>query len=298
MATSSRSSSGFGLRPGRRERCSRASGPGGCSTRLTARRRVGPRGQARRGPRRPGSRPSGARPAPAGTARPRARPHFWGGRRRRSWSCSAQSSIRTQAAWPRPPRSTGSSSTTGGPVDIRAKAANNLGLIEAQFGRYGVAMALLEQARKLALEVGPALTAYFAEGEVWVMAQAGRLPESLRLFEGAERLFGDGGAAARRTARRVRRRDARAAASPGGASQRRTAPCGSSPSPVSRSCRQRPCAGSPGRSPPGDAPLRTRRPDSRPPAFGDSSASGWAARAVVIGVEARLQTRHRRRWMT
>ena len=78
-----------------------------------------------------------------------------------------------------------------GPVDIRAKAADNLGLIEAQFGRYGVAMALLEQARKLALEVGPALTAYFAEGEAWVMAQAGRLPESLRLFEGAERLLGE-----------------------------------------------------------------------------------------------------------
>ena len=77
-----------------------------------------------------------------------------------------------------------------GPVDIRAKALNNLGLIEAQFGRYGVAMALLEQARQLALEVGPALTAYFAQGEAWVLAHAGRLPESLRLFADAERLYG------------------------------------------------------------------------------------------------------------
>jgi len=76
-------------------------------------------------------------------------------------------------------------------VEIRAKVLNNLGLIEAQFGRYGVAMALLGQARRLALEVGPALTAYFAQGEAWVMAHAGRLPESLRLFEDAERLYGE-----------------------------------------------------------------------------------------------------------
>ena len=77
------------------------------------------------------------------------------------------------------------------PVDVRAKVSNNLGMIEAHFGHYGVAMALLGQAKTLALEVGPALTAYFAEGEAWVMAHAGRLPESLRLFDEAERLFGD-----------------------------------------------------------------------------------------------------------
>ena len=71
------------------------------------------------------------------------------------------------------------------PADIRAKVSNNLGLIEAHYGHYGVAMALLGQARTLALEVGPALTAYFAEGEAWVMAHAGRLPESLTLFDEA-----------------------------------------------------------------------------------------------------------------
>ena len=75
------------------------------------------------------------------------------------------------------------------PVDIRAKVFNNLALIEAQFGRFAVSMALLEQARELALDVGPALTAYFAQGEAWVMAHAGRLPESLRLFDDAERLY-------------------------------------------------------------------------------------------------------------
>ena len=77
------------------------------------------------------------------------------------------------------------------PADIRAKASNNLGMIEAQFGHFGVAMALTGQAKALAREVGPALTAYFAEGEAWVMAHAGRLPESLRLFDDAERLFRD-----------------------------------------------------------------------------------------------------------
>ena len=75
------------------------------------------------------------------------------------------------------------------PVDLRAKMSNNLAMIEAQHGRYGPALALTGQARALAEEVGPFLMAYFAEGEAAVLAQAGRLPESLALFEEAERLF-------------------------------------------------------------------------------------------------------------
>ena len=75
------------------------------------------------------------------------------------------------------------------PVDIRAKMSNNLAMIEAQLGRYGVALALTGRARALADEVGPFLTAVFAEGEAFVLAQAGRLPESLALFEESERLF-------------------------------------------------------------------------------------------------------------
>jgi hypothetical protein len=71
--------------------------------------------------------------------------------------------------------------------------ANNLAVIEAQFGHFGVALALMAQARQLGLEVGPAVTAYFALGEAWVLAQAGRLPESLRLFGEAERLFDEAG---------------------------------------------------------------------------------------------------------
>jgi tetratricopeptide (TPR) repeat protein len=75
------------------------------------------------------------------------------------------------------------------PLDMRAKMSNNLAMIEAQHGRFGPALALTGQARALAVEVGPFLMAYFAEGEAAVLAQAGRLPESLALFEEAERLF-------------------------------------------------------------------------------------------------------------
>ncbi|HEX5087703.1 MAG TPA: CHAT domain-containing tetratricopeptide repeat protein [Nocardioides sp.] len=75
------------------------------------------------------------------------------------------------------------------PVDIRGKMTNNLALIEAQLGRYGVALALAGQARALAEQIGPFATAIFTESEAWVLAHAGRLPESLALFEESERLF-------------------------------------------------------------------------------------------------------------
>jgi tetratricopeptide (TPR) repeat protein len=75
------------------------------------------------------------------------------------------------------------------PVDVRAKMCNNLAMIEAQLGRYGVALALTGRARALAEELGPFLIGGFTEGEAWVLAQAGRLPESLAQFEEAERIF-------------------------------------------------------------------------------------------------------------
>jgi tetratricopeptide (TPR) repeat protein len=75
------------------------------------------------------------------------------------------------------------------PADVRAKMSNNLAMIEAQLGRYGVALALTGRARALAEEIGPYLTAAVTEGEAFVLAQAGRLPESLAQFEEAERLF-------------------------------------------------------------------------------------------------------------
>ena len=75
------------------------------------------------------------------------------------------------------------------PVDVRAKMANNLAMLEAQRGRYDVALALTREARSLASHVGPAVTAYFAESEAAVLAHAGRLPESLQLFDEAQRLY-------------------------------------------------------------------------------------------------------------
>jgi tetratricopeptide (TPR) repeat protein len=75
------------------------------------------------------------------------------------------------------------------PVDLRAKMCNNLAMIEAQLGRYGVALALIGRAKALAEELGPFLAGALTEGEAWVLAQAGRLPESLAQFEEAERLF-------------------------------------------------------------------------------------------------------------
>ena len=75
------------------------------------------------------------------------------------------------------------------PAAVRAKDANNLAMIEADLGHYDLALELVEQARGLAAEVGPALTAYFAEGHAVVLAQAGMLPASLEMFETAERLY-------------------------------------------------------------------------------------------------------------
>lgn len=70
------------------------------------------------------------------------------------------------------------------PTELRAKVANNLALIEAQRGRPEVALAHLDQARELA---GPAVLAAVESSRGWVLAQSGRLAESLRQFDDAER---------------------------------------------------------------------------------------------------------------
>src|SRR6185437_10547514 len=69
------------------------------------------------------------------------------------------------------------------------KDCNNLGVIEAQLGHFATSLALLEEARQLAPEVGPAYTAYFTESAAVATAQAGMLPASLDLFDEAERLY-------------------------------------------------------------------------------------------------------------
>lgn len=75
------------------------------------------------------------------------------------------------------------------PVDVRAKVANNLALVEVQRGHHQAALGYLDEAARLAGEVGPALVAIVAESRAWVTVQTGRLGESLRLFDAAARLY-------------------------------------------------------------------------------------------------------------
>src|SRR6266545_72803 len=71
------------------------------------------------------------------------------------------------------------------PADVAAKVHNNLALIEVQRGRH--------QAATLAAGVGPALVAIAAQSRGWVMVQAGKLVEGLRQFDRAARLYRDAG---------------------------------------------------------------------------------------------------------
>ena len=174
------------------------------------------------------------------------------------------------------------------PVDIRAKMSNNLAMIEAQLGRYGVALALIGQARALAQEVGPSLTAYFAEGEAWVLAHAGRLPESLALFEESEKLFevaglplGELHAEAADALLDLRLLpEARVAA------DRAVREFAETDVPLMRAEAQLRVARVALFS--GDAEAATEASQHAVNAFRRQRRTGWAARSAVVGVEARL----------
>ncbi|MGH4018635.1 MAG: hypothetical protein ACRDT0_05210, partial [Pseudonocardiaceae bacterium] len=75
------------------------------------------------------------------------------------------------------------------PPEVRAKVANNLGIIEAECGRPEPALAHFRDAAAAAEDVGPATVAIVAEGYAWATVQAGRLIEGLDLFEEASRLW-------------------------------------------------------------------------------------------------------------
>jgi tetratricopeptide (TPR) repeat protein len=77
----------------------------------------------------------------------------------------------------------------GTPADVAAKVNNNLALIEVQRGRHQAAIAHLDEAAVLAAGVGPALVAIVAQSRGWVLVQAGKLVEGLRLFERAGRRY-------------------------------------------------------------------------------------------------------------
>jgi tetratricopeptide (TPR) repeat protein len=72
------------------------------------------------------------------------------------------------------------------PVELRAKVTNNLAVITAELGSPDDALRLLDTADELASAVAPALVAAFASSRGWVLAQAGRLAESMRQFSAAE----------------------------------------------------------------------------------------------------------------
>jgi tetratricopeptide (TPR) repeat protein len=75
------------------------------------------------------------------------------------------------------------------PAAVRAIMANNLALIEAQRGNHEAALGSLDEAAALAAEVGPAVVALVAQSRAWVTVQAGRLTDSLRLFDEALHLY-------------------------------------------------------------------------------------------------------------
>jgi len=75
------------------------------------------------------------------------------------------------------------------PADVRAKVANNLGDIEARRGHTDAALAYLDEAAAVAANVGPAIVGIVAETKAWVTVQTGRLMEGLRLFDDAAFLW-------------------------------------------------------------------------------------------------------------
>ena len=111
------------------------------------------------------------------------------------------------------------------PVDVRAKMSNNLAMIEAQLGRYGVALALTGRARALAEEVGPLLTGRIRRGRSLRARPGGptaREPAPCSRRPSASSSIA--GLPARRAARRGRRRHARPAAPAGGTRRGRPGP--------------------------------------------------------------------------
>jgi tetratricopeptide (TPR) repeat protein len=72
---------------------------------------------------------------------------------------------------------------------LRVAAANNLALIESQHGRHGEALRLVDEAGRLAPEVGPQPVATVLETYAWVTVHAGRLADGIRLFEAAAHAF-------------------------------------------------------------------------------------------------------------
>ncbi|GAA2503309.1 CHAT domain-containing protein [Winogradskya humida] len=79
------------------------------------------------------------------------------------------------------------------PPFVWVKAANNLANIQTLLGRPQEALGYLERAAELAAGLGTRLPAVIANGRAWSSYHAGRLAESVRLFEEAGRLHAAAG---------------------------------------------------------------------------------------------------------
>ncbi len=75
------------------------------------------------------------------------------------------------------------------PPQVLVKVTNNLALLEVGLGRWDAAQEHVEQALRLAAELGPAPHAIVSQSRAWITMQVGRLAESLHRFEEAGVLY-------------------------------------------------------------------------------------------------------------
>ena len=143
---------------------------------------------AGRGAGHPGRGQPRAGPAQGGPARLRpGRPAHRRGDGRRAGRPAGRAAPEPGPAGRRGPALPAGAGTPGVPPDVRAKIANNLGVIESQRGRPQVALGWLDQAAEAAAGVVPTYAAIIAESRAAATVQAGRLTEGLALFEEAAR---------------------------------------------------------------------------------------------------------------
>ena len=74
-------------------------------------------------------------------------------------------------------------------AEVRLKAAANLGLIQAERGRFREALALFDVARSAAEEVSPLYVAQVAENRAWITVLAGHLAEGVAQFDAARNML-------------------------------------------------------------------------------------------------------------
>ena len=74
-------------------------------------------------------------------------------------------------------------------AEVRVKAANNFGILQAHRGRFQEALVLFDIASGVAEQVSPLYVALVAENRAWVTVLAGQLAEGVAQFEAARAMF-------------------------------------------------------------------------------------------------------------